>query len=138
MIMLRTRHAPKLLLWLTASLLLVASSGWAQAPAAPRTTGFLLRTFKDETGSHKYTVFVPHGYTPAKKWPVILFLHGAGERGSDGVLPIYYGLGPLVRVREANFPFVVVFPQAEEMHGRLLKGWSPTTADGQRALKILD
>src|SRR5260370_4794196 len=77
MIMLRIRHASKLLLWLTASLILVASAS-AQAPAVPRTTGFLLRTFKDESGSHKYTVFVPHGYTPTKKWPAILFLHGAG------------------------------------------------------------
>ncbi len=136
--MLRIRQASKRLLWLTASLLLVAASAWAQAPAAPRTTGFLLRTFKDETGNHKYSVFVPHSYTPAKKWPVILFLHGAGERGSDGVLPTQYGLGPLVKLREPSFPFVVVFPQSKEMRGRLLKGWSLDGADGQRALKILE
>jgi predicted peptidase len=123
---------------LTASLVLVASSAWAQAPAAPRTTGFLLRTFKDEIGNHKYSVFVPHTYTPAKKWPVILFLHGAGERGNDGVLPTQYGLGPLIKLREPSFPFVVVFPQSEEMRGRLLKGWSLDGADGQRALKILE
>jgi dienelactone hydrolase len=119
-------------------LLLTSATAWGQTAAAPRTTGFLSRVYKDESGSHKYVIFVPRGYTPAKKWPVILFLHGAGERGTDGVLPIYYGLGPLVQVREANFPFVVVFPQAEEMRGRLLKGWSPSTADGQRALKILE
>ncbi len=120
------------------ALLLTSATAWGQAPAAARTTGFLSRIYKDESGSHKYVIFVPRAYTPAKKWPVILFLHGAGERGTDGLLPIYYGLGPLVQVREANFPFVVVFPQAEEMRGRLLKGWSSKTADGQRALKILD
>jgi len=101
-------------------------------------TGFLLRTFKDEAGDHKYTVFVPHNYTPAKKWPVILFLHGAGERGNDGVLPTTVGIGPIVHQREANFPFVVVFPQCEDMHGRLLKGWSADTDDGARGLKILE
>ena len=136
--MLRIRNASKWLLWLTASVFLVAASAWAQAPATPRTTGFLLRTFKDETGNHKYSVFVPHGYTPAKKWPVILFLHGAGERGNDGVLPTQYGLGPLIKLREPSFPFVVVFPQSEEMRGRLLKGWSLDGADGQRALKIVE
>lgn len=111
-----------------------------QRPAATQrpTTGFLSRVYKDESGDHKYVVFVPRAYTPAKKWPVILFLHGAGERGNDGVLPIRVGLGPLVQLREANFPFVVVFPQCEEQHDRILKGWSPDRIDGQRALKILD
>jgi predicted peptidase len=135
--MLRIRHAAALFS-LTVVLLLTSATAWGQAPAAARTTGFLSRIYKDETGSHKYVIFLPRAYTPSKKWPVILFLHGAGERGTDGVLPIYYGLGPLVRLREANFPFVVVFPQAEDMRGRLLKGWSPKTADGQRALKILE
>src|SRR5207302_8590408 len=78
------------------------------------------------------------GYTPAKKWPVILFLHGAGERGNDGVLPTQVGLGPLVRLREANFPFVVVSPQCEDVRGRVRKGWSLDTADGQRALETLE
>src|SRR5262249_37311778 len=31
---------------------------------------------------YRYEVFVPEGWTPQKKWPVILFLHGAGMRGS--------------------------------------------------------
>jgi len=92
--------------------------GTAQRPA----TGFLLRTLKDEAGSHKYSVFIPHNYTSAKKWPVIVFLHGAGERGNDGVLPTTVGIGPIIQQREANFPFVVVFPQCEDMRGRLLKG----------------
>ncbi|HEY3964534.1 MAG TPA: alpha/beta hydrolase-fold protein [Planctomycetaceae bacterium] len=125
---------------LIATLVLVSLPAFGQVPAQPqaRTTGFLLKAFKDETGTHKYSVFVPHGYTPAKKWPVILFLHGAGERGTDGLLPTTIGLGPLVRDRAANFPFVVVFPQCEDMHGRLLTAWSPDNPDGQRALKILE
>ena len=134
----RIRHTSRAAVSLTALLLLISSPAWAQAPAVPRTTGFLLRSFKDDSGSHKYTVFVPHGYTPSRKWPVILFLHGAGERGNDGVLPTQYGLGPLIKLREASFPFVVAFPQSEEMKGRLLKGWSLDGADGQRALKILE
>lgn len=132
------RAARQLLALLIVSLVLPGLTAFGQAPAAPRTTGFLLKTIKDDAGTHKYTVFVPQGYTPAKKWPVILFLHGAGERGHDGVLPTMYGLGPLVRERAANFPFVVVFPQCEDMHGRLLTAWSPSTPDGQRALKILE
>ena len=135
----RIRLTHRLLVLVAIFVVLAAKPILAQRPVAQRpTTGFLLRTFKDEAGDHNYTVFVPHNYTPAKKWPVILFLHGAGERGNDGVLPTTIGIGPIVRQREANFPFVVVFPQCEDMHGRLLKGWSPDMADGARGIKILE
>jgi poly(3-hydroxybutyrate) depolymerase len=142
-IMSRIRLAHRLLVLLAVIAVLAARPVLAQRPAAqPQaaqrpTTGFLLRTFKDDAGDHKYTVFVPRNYTPTKKWPVILFLHGAGERGNDGMLPTTVGIGPIVQQREATFPFVVVFPQSEDMRGRLLKGWSADTADGARALKIL-
>jgi poly(3-hydroxybutyrate) depolymerase len=130
-----------LVLCIAALALLGAAPANAQvAPrgaAAAARAGFQLREFKDDAGSHKYSLFIPAGYTPARKWPVILFLHGAGERGTDGILPTGVGLGPLVKVREANFPFLVVFPQNEETHGRILTGWSPESADGKRALAIL-
>lgn len=122
------------------SVLVVAATVLATAGAsaiAQQRNGFQVRVFKDDAGSHKYSVFIPAGYTPAKKWPVILFLHGAGERGTDGVLPTGIGLGPLVKARESNFPFIVVFPQNNEVHGRILTGWAPDSADGKRALAIL-
>ena len=116
-----------------------AAQSRAQQPAAaPQVrSGFQTRVFQDDSGSHKYTIFVPAGYSPARKWPVILFLHGAGERGKDGVLPTSIGLGPLVKAREANFPFIVVFPQDEDAHGRILNAWSPESPSGKRALAIL-
>ncbi len=73
-----------------------------------------------------------------KKWPVILYLHGAGERGTDGVLQTTVGLGPYVKERAATFPFFVVFPQCEDTQGRILTAWSPSSPDGRRALAILD
>lgn len=110
----------------------------ASLPAAQAPAGFIPRTFNDDTGKHKYVVFVPANYSPQHKWPTILFLHGAGERGNDGQLQLSVGLGPLVRLRQNNFPFIVVFPQAEDVRGRILTGWSLDTADGKRALAILD
>jgi predicted esterase len=100
--------------------------------------GFVTRIFKDAAGQHKYVVFVPQAYNASQKWPVILYLHGAGERGTDGVLQTTVGLGPYVRERAATFPFFVVFPQAEDTQGRILTEWSPTSPDGKRALAILD
>jgi len=46
-----------------------------------------------------------------EKLPVILFLHGGGERGSDPDRPTQVGLGPYVEATHGSFPFVVLFPQ---------------------------
>jgi dienelactone hydrolase len=138
MIMAGFRVARRFLLLVVLSLTVTILPVSGQVRAPQRQTGFLTRVYKDESGSHKYAFFIPHNYTPSKKWPVILFLHGASERGNDGVLPTTYGLGPIIWQREANFPFIAVFPQCEDMQGRLLKGWSPDSADSRRALKILE
>ena len=99
--------------------------------------GFVTKIFKDETGDHKYAVFVPPTYTPTRKWPVILFLHGAGECGKDGVIQTTVGLGPYITRQAATFPFIAVFPQCEETRERIAVRWRPDQPDGQRALKIL-
>lgn len=108
------------------------------ASATEIRTGFVERVYHDAAGDHKYTLFVPASYTPGRKWPVILFLHGAGARGDDNRLQLETCLAPQVRVRAATFPFLVVFPQCEDLTSRLLYGWQPDTTDGQRALAILD
>ena len=100
--------------------------------------GFIEKVFKDDTGEHKYVVFVPQSYSPIKSSPVILFLHGAGERGTDGRAPLNVGLGALVKAREATFPAIVVFPQCENTRGRVLHSWTAGTDDADRALKILE
>src|SRR5438445_10522171 len=74
-------------------------------------TGFLGRRLTLAGQSHHYQVFVPFSYTASQRWPVILFLHGAGERGDDGLLPTQVGLGAAVRQNAARFPAIVVFPQ---------------------------
>lgn len=114
---------------------------FSQAIAARLETGdggFVRHTYEDPDGKHDYVVFIPHDYTPRRQWPVILFLHGAGERGSDGWRQTTVGLGPAVRAQERTFPFLVVFPQAEDIHSRVAKVWATDSADGRRSLEILD
>jgi predicted peptidase len=99
--------------------------------------GFLNRVFKDSEGKeHKYVVFVPHDYkvndAADKRWPVILFLHGAGERGDDGELQAKVGLAPAIRKREKEFPFIAVFPQCDKN-----SFWRAEAPDGERAMAIL-
>jgi predicted peptidase len=110
----------------------------AIAGCARPTTGFLDRVFIGADGkSSRYAVFVPHDYSPAKPAPVILFLHGGGEAGTDGHKQTSVGLGPAVRAREASFPFIVVFPQAQDRVPATFGTWLPGQPDGDRALAIL-
>ena len=65
---------------------LAIASHLASAEPAGRSQGQLLRRGYDSqaTGEHReYFVYLPTGYhtEPGKRWPVILFLHGGGERG---------------------------------------------------------
>jgi len=59
-----------------------------------------------------YLLFLPKGYgtNPEQKWPLILFLHGAGERGDDLELVKKHGIPKIVEQRE-DFPFIAVSPQ---------------------------
>ena len=58
-----------------------------------------------------HRVFIPDGEPPRNGWPVLLFLHGAGERGSDGIAQTTVGLGPAIAREPERFPLLVVFPQ---------------------------
>ncbi len=75
---------------------------------------FLKRTVVVQGQSHSYQVFVPKRQTAGKPTPVVLFLHGSGERGSDGDKQLLAGLGPYVKAHTEDFPAIVVFPQAPE------------------------
>jgi predicted peptidase len=65
-------------------------------------------------GPHRYQVWVPAGYDATRKWPAILFLHGAGERGSDNHKQTEAGLGPALRDGAVSVAAFVVFPQCPE------------------------
>ncbi len=97
----------------------------------PTQPGFRIRTLRTDHGERRYTVYVPEGYDGTKQLPVVLFLHGSGERGSDGVTPAQVGLGPAILGRQGGIPAVVVFPQARQ-------SWAADSADGAAALKALD
>ena len=57
----------------------------ASALSAQQPTGFLDRTVTLGALTLKYQVYVPKTYDRHRSLPVILFMHGSGERGSDGL-----------------------------------------------------
>jgi predicted peptidase len=58
-----------------------------------------------------YVVYVPENYDPARRWPLVVFLHGMGERGHDGLIQSEVGIGTAIRRHSERFPCVVVMPQ---------------------------
>jgi len=83
-------------------------------PARPETGGFVERRLDAGEGGRRYQVFVPSRHAGGGRPPVVLFLHGSGERGDDGDAPTRAGLGPYLRAHADDFPAIVVFPQVPE------------------------
>jgi predicted peptidase len=57
-----------------------------------------------------YLLYLPKDYVPMQKYPTILFLHGAGERGSNLLLINKHGLPKHIMAGD-EFPFIIVAPQ---------------------------
>ena len=73
--------------------------------------GFLFRELSSGGRVYPYAVYVPRTYDPARPWPLVLFLHGRGESGLDGVKPIVQGIGTAVLWNSERWPAIVLFPQ---------------------------
>lgn len=63
----------------------------------------------------RYLVHLPDDYDadPGRLWPLVLFLHGSGERGSDLDLAAVHG-PPRLADDGHEFPFILVTPQCGE------------------------
>lgn len=75
-------------------------------------TGFLNRSVRAGGVDYPYVVYVPRDFDARKRWPVILFLHGSGERGRDGLRATQIGVGAAIRAHPEWVPAIAVFPQA--------------------------
>ena len=100
------------------SLLLgLTACGTLKNPPAmkPGQTAQTFSVTQTRTLSAGYLLFLPENYgaDKSKRWPLILFLHGAGERGTNLAIVAKHG-PPKIDTSEKNFPFIVVSPQCPE------------------------
>jgi len=84
------------------------------SPSDELPTGFLNKQLEVNGVIHRYAVYVPADYDPSLAWPLVFFLHGAGERGNDGLKQTQVGIGRAIRLYPERFPAIVVFPQCPE------------------------
>lgn len=77
---------------------------------------FERKVFKAEDGTElNYRLLTPEAGAKGEKFPLILFLHGAGERGSDNEKQLIWGSGMFLNpVNIEKYPAFVLFPQCPE------------------------
>lgn len=94
----------------TILILLFSLAGIAQTK-----NDFVKSTFVFRGDTLPVRILYPENFDPAKKYPLMLFLHGRGESGSDNERQLTHGskmfLDPAFR---KNYPAVVIFPQCPE------------------------
>lgn len=61
-----------------------------------------------------YTKYLPKDFDPSKKYPLVVFLHGAGERGDDLDIACRHGFMKHVRESGAEYPFLFIAPQCPQ------------------------
>lgn len=66
------------------------------------------------TVTGEYLLYLPRDYDTSRRWPLLLFLHGAGERGADVERVAFHGPPKMIREATMDFPFIVVSPQVPE------------------------
>jgi predicted peptidase len=78
------RASRRAILWMGVFAAVAAWAGQLRAAEPDLRTKLEKRVFRNAEGETlPYRVFVPKDYDAKKKYPLILFLHGAGERGDD-------------------------------------------------------
>lgn len=70
------------------------------------------KTFIRGADTLRYRVMYPIKYNPKQKYPVLLFLHGAGERGTNNEAQLVHGSKMLAdSANRTKYPAIVIFPQ---------------------------
>jgi predicted peptidase len=83
-----------------------------QAVSAQKLELYEKKLFMNGKDTLRYRILYPENYKKRKPYPVIVFLHGSGERGRDNEAQLTHGGKLFVRedIRQ-NFPAIVIFPQ---------------------------
>ena len=79
----------------------------------PQETGFLNRRVQVNGVTYRFQVYLPEDFRrdDHKQWPILLSLHGRGERGTEGMWQTQVGLPLEVRDHPERWPFVIVLPE---------------------------
>ncbi|MEQ8789293.1 MAG: prolyl oligopeptidase family serine peptidase [Pirellulaceae bacterium] len=93
---------------------------------ADETDAFQRRVYRDKDGGElPYRLLAPREYDAARQYPLVLFLHGAGERGADNQKQLIHGMGDFLRDEiRGKYPCFVVAPQCPQNKQWVAVPWS--------------
>lgn len=89
----------------------------AMRAAGPKVADVLeKKTFTDAAGKTLlYRLLKPENYDPKKKYPLVVFLHGAGERGKDNTAQLIHGVPEFAREdNRKKYPCFLIAPQCPQ------------------------
>lgn len=123
---------------LTVALVLAALAGFAADEIDPQLLEtFAARTFRDPSGAElRYRLAKPPGYDPAKRYPLVMILHGAAGSGSDNARQFNGGnrvpaTTLTAPTNQAQFPCFVFAPQCPRG-----EGWMAVAGDQRGAGRL--
>lgn len=93
---------------------------------------FEKHTFSQDEKTMPYRILWPENYSESKKYPLVLFLHGAGERGTDNEIQLTLGSQLFTNPENRQkFPCIAVFPQCPKesywANPKINRNTNPTT-----------
>ena len=92
----------------TALLLLLFVSGLS----AQDLSQFEKKNYIQGSDTLRYRILYPQNYKKNKAYPLVLFLHGSGERGNDNTAQLTHGASLFLKAETRKyFPAIVIFPQ---------------------------
>jgi predicted peptidase len=113
-----------------------AANGADDVPVKPSRdqceTLYQARVYQSATSETlPYRMLAPKNPQPGKRYPLVLFLHGAGERGDDNRLPLVHAAAEFARDdRRDAFPAFVVFPQCPKGKRWVESDWNLESGRG--------
>lgn len=117
--------------WLEICLTVVSISLISQASALSGVSDSMIERLTAEShaiegvGKLPYRIYTPRPIEDETVYPLIVFMHGAGERGSDNTTQLKHGVGSIIRfIERFNKPAFVIAPQVADGHQWVDTPWS--------------
>lgn len=117
--------------WLEICLTVVFISLISQASALSGVSDSMIESLTAEShaiegvGKLPYRIYTPRPVEDETVYPLIVFMHGAGERGSDNTSQLKHGVGSIIRfIERFNKPAFVIAPQVADGHQWVDTPWS--------------
>jgi predicted peptidase len=85
---------------------------WAAKPKADWQDLLEKRTFTEGKNKLPYRLLKPDDYDPKKSYPLVVFLHGAGERGDNNTAQLVHGVAEFAKpANRKKYPCFLIAPQ---------------------------